>query len=1084
MDSAGCVVRENDVRRAMLAVIVLAAAVAVGGAASAVSGNDRTSTSRSRSGTGQPYAYGWPVRPFLLQHPVRGSFGDPRFIRRDLRVLHVGIDIAAADGAPVYAVAAGTVYRHGSQALSIGVGSRHAFGYWHVVPVVAEGERVRLHQLVGHVAAPWSHVHFSEVIDRRHVNPLRPGGIGPYADATRPVVGEIRFEREGRILSGGLSGTVDIVVGAFDRPALPPPEPWDDVRLTPALVRWRVLGRGLRAPVTWRRAYDVRRHLPAVPFESVYAAGTHQNHADRAGWYRFYLARGWATSALTDGAYTLQVSAIDARGNEVVAARRFTVRNTWAASRALQRAGRPAPAPLEAAIADLGTLGGGRSEGVAMNELGQVVGWSETPQGKAHAFLWQNGTMYDLGTLGGPRSAAVSVNDRSEVVGWSDTAGGGRHAFLWKKGRMRDLGAPRGMRSEALAINEQGQVIGNVYLRRSAGRLVRPGAVMWWKGATTSLGPIHGRPSRAVALSERGAVIGDALPWRADRVTRAFLWRDGKATVLGGPAGRDGSVAVAINDAGQVVVRATEADGRTVLWTPERVTKVGTLGPRPLGARAVTERGEVIGSRIGTDHGARAFRWADGRTTILETPAGGASAAETANDRGQVVGWIDNRSKDRHRRSAVVWQNGRAAPLGSLGRGASIARTINNRGQVIGSSVTRSGQRHATIWTLRRPTVQAAFAAESYRPGATARLVSFDVARDVTIGLYRVGDARGRLRARDRMRGVQMASPRVVRRLGRGQTIELRLGRDWPTGLYFAQLTAPGGRVGYAPFVLAPGRLGTNRIAVVLPTQSWQAYNFRDDDGDGAPDTWYASPENGTARLYRPFLNRGVPPHFNGYDEPFLRWLERSRYGVDYLSDAELKAARGVDLANAYELLIFEGHHEYVTEHEYDAVTGFRDRGGNLMFLSGNNFFRKVEISSGLMRRVGQWRKLGRPEAALIGVQWYLRCASPGQLSLPWTVRAAPAGRWIFRGTGLRPGSRFASGGIEADRATARSPRNLQVLAEIENLFGDGRNAQMTYYEAPSGAKVFAAGAFTLAGSVWQPPVRRMMANLIDELSR
>jgi hypothetical protein len=50
-------------------------------------------------------------------------------------------------------------------------------------------------------------------------------------------------------------------------------------------------------------------------------------------------------------------------------------------------------------------------------------------------------------------------------------------------------------------------------------------------------------------------------------------------------------------------------------------------------------------------------------------------------------------------------------------------------------------------------------------------------------------------------------------------------------------------------------------------------------------------------------------------------------------------------------------------------------------------------------------------------------------------------------------------------------------------VFGDGRNAQMTYYEAPSGARVFAAGAFTLAGSVWQPPVQQMMTNLIAELS-
>ena len=49
---------------------------------------------------------------------------------------------------------------------------------------------------------------------------------------------------------------------------------------------------------------------------------------------------------------------------------------------------------------------------------------------------------------------------------------------------------------------------------------------------------------------------------------------------------------------------------------------------------------------------------------------------------------------------------------------------------------------------------------------------------------------------------------------------------------------------------------------VVLPTQTWQAYNLRDDNGDGKGDTWYANWKVHTARLGRPFLNRGVPYNF------------------------------------------------------------------------------------------------------------------------------------------------------------------------------------------------------------------------------
>jgi hypothetical protein len=37
-------------------------------------------------------------------------------------------------------------------------------------------------------------------------------------------------------------------------------------------------------------------------------------------------------------------------------------------------------------------------------------------------------------------------------------------------------------------------------------------------------------------------------------------------------------------------------------------------------------------------------------------------------------------------------------------------------------------------------------------------------------------------------------------------------------------------------------------------------------------------------------------------------------------------------------LIIFPGHHEYVTKAEYDAVERYRDLGGNLAFLAAKNF--------------------------------------------------------------------------------------------------------------------------------------------------
>jgi len=379
-----------------------------------------------------------------------------------------------------------------------------------------------------------------------------------------------------------------------------------------------------------------------------------------------------------------------------------------------------------------------------------------------------------------------------------------------------------------------------------------------------------------------------------------------------------------------------------------------------------------------------------------------------------------------------------------------------------------------------RPTIEAAFPRESYAPGEVARLVIWTSGRRVSLQVFRAGTETESVRARDVMLGTPVTPVRAVGTVTPGRAIRVRMGA-WPSGLYFARLTGRGGKVGYSPFVLRPVRLGAAPVAVVLSTMTWQAYNFHDDDRNGTLDTWYAGAAH--ARLGRPFENRGVIPHYKHYEQPFVRWLVARDKPVDYLADADLDAASvtGVRLARLYRLIIFPGHHEYVTAHEFEAVAAYRNHGGNLMFLSANNFFWRTVKHGNLMTRTARWRKLDRPEAALVGVQYFAN--DRGRHQGPWVVSDAPATEWIFAGTGLRPGMGFARGGIEADATTSRSPRGTQVLARIPNIFGDGRDAEMSYYELPNGARVFAAGAFTLAESVWSPPVDRLVENLWEALA-
>jgi probable HAF family extracellular repeat protein len=122
-------------------------------------------------------------------------------------------------------------------------------------------------------------------------------------------------------------------------------------------------------------------------------------------------------------------------------------------------------------LAKLGSLGGGETYAAAINNAGQVVGWSNTTSGQTHAFITgPNGlVMTDLGTLGGDKSGATGINDAGQVVGSSVSAfccadrafitgpnGVGMTGFLPTAGAGDAYSAATG-------INDAAQVVGYTY---------------------------------------------------------------------------------------------------------------------------------------------------------------------------------------------------------------------------------------------------------------------------------------------------------------------------------------------------------------------------------------------------------------------------------------------------------------------------------------------------------------------------------------------------------------------------------------------------------------------------------------------
>ncbi len=155
----------------------------------------------------------WPVRPMSSQHPIRGSFLDPRGSDDDgLAGYHFGVDVNVDDrhpdpGAPpgmshaVYALESGNAFVRAADA-KVGCVNRRLdvghFSYWHVSPIVRNGQHVRAGGQIGWTCHNVWHVHVSEWRRfqgvRIWVNPLHRGGrLRPYADTAPPVVSALRF---------------------------------------------------------------------------------------------------------------------------------------------------------------------------------------------------------------------------------------------------------------------------------------------------------------------------------------------------------------------------------------------------------------------------------------------------------------------------------------------------------------------------------------------------------------------------------------------------------------------------------------------------------------------------------------------------------------------------------------------------------------------------------------------------------------------------------------------------------------------------------------------------------------------------
>jgi probable HAF family extracellular repeat protein len=229
-------------------------------------------------------------------------------------------------------------------------------------------------------------------------------------------------------------------------------------------------------------------------------------------------------------------------------------------------------------LQDLGTLGGPDSAAFLINESGQIAGWSFTNSTvnsttgvpTLDPFFWENGKMLDMGTLGGVFGRSFALNNRGQVAGFSDLAGDQScHPFLWDKtGGMKDLGTLGGDSGQAFFVNDAGEVVGSANVPGAFGcdNGAQNHAFLWRNGVMTDLGAPDGDAcSGAAAINSKSQIVGGGDDCNGN-LPKAFLSEDGGPavdldTLIPPNLGLQLMDAVYINDSGEIAALGTIPNG-------------------------------------------------------------------------------------------------------------------------------------------------------------------------------------------------------------------------------------------------------------------------------------------------------------------------------------------------------------------------------------------------------------------------------------------------------------------------------------------------------------------------------------------
>ncbi|MET8182195.1 N,N-dimethylformamidase beta subunit family domain-containing protein [Streptomyces sp. NPDC005336] len=403
----------------------------------------------------------------------------------------------------------------------------------------------------------------------------------------------------------------------------------------------------------------------------------------------------------------------------------------------------------------------------------------------------------------------------------------------------------------------------------------------------------------------------------------------------------------------------------------------------------------------------------------------------------------------------------------------------------------------------------------------------------------------------------------------------LTVPEDLASGLYAARLRADDD-TDYVPFYVRSREGREKKICFLAPTASYMAYandhvavstplaqlliarapvlqqqnivlSERREFGRSTYDTHSDGSGVAYSTRLRPILN--MRPGFRHWLSPSLwqfnadlhliDWLIEKEYDFDVITDEDLHH-EGVSALKPYRVVLTGSHPEYYSEQMLDALNGYLDTGGRMMYLGANGFYwvinydpenkniievRKGHGSNAWRCKPGEfhlsftgeygtlWRHRGRAPQRLVGVGFVAQGfdVSSYYRHTPDTFNGVAS--WMFEGiekngklgdfglvgdgaAGLELDIYDAELGTPPETVIAAASQDhtdiyLEVLEELYfNAPGTGGTedprvrADIVYFPTPNGGGVWSAGSIAYCGSLshnnYDNNASRLMGNVLN----